>query len=117
MRLPASLALLAALLCPAAAQVSVPQQPMVPLGYCQLTTVSASTLISTCSGGIPAGATLAYIEAEAQSIRYRDDGTAPTTTVGMPIASGAAILYAGTLSAVRVIEQTASAKVNILFYR
>lgn len=113
--------LAAAFLCgfvsPAAAQVTIPGQRMVPLGYCQLTTLSSSVLISTCSGGIPAGATMAYIQAEAQAIRYRDDGTAPSGTVGMPIASGAAILYVGNLTAVRVIEQAASAKVNILFYR
>lgn len=114
----AAYAALAVLMIGAAqAQVATPGLPLIPLGYCQLTSVDTSTLISTCSGGIPAGANTAYIGAEAQAIRYRDDGTAPTTTVGMPLASGAAILYAGTLSKVRVISQTAGAKVNILFYR
>lgn len=107
--------LLAAL--PARAQIGTPDLPLVPLGYCQLTSVDTSTLISSCSGGIPAGATSALIVAEAQAIRYRDDGVAPSATVGMPLAVGATILYPGTLSAVRVISQTAGAKVNILFYK
>lgn len=104
-------------LAPAPAQVTTPGLPIVPLGYCQLATLTASTLLSSCSGGIPTGATAAYIQAEAQAVRYRDDGTAPTASVGMPIASGGSIYYAGTLTAVRVIEQTASAKLNVLFYR
>jgi hypothetical protein len=110
-------AALTALVCQAAAQVTVPGLRTVPLGYCQLTSLATAAKLSDCSGGIPAGANLAYIEAEAQAVRYRDDGTAPTGTVGMPIASGGSILYAGTLSAVQVIEQTASAKLNVLFYR
>lgn len=101
----------------AKAQVTNPAIPMVPVGYCQLTSVSASTLISSCSGGIPSGANTAIIQAEAKNLRYRDDGTAPQAGVGVQIAAGASILYTGTLSAVRVIEEAASAKVNILFYR
>src|SRR5882672_6430716 len=62
----------------------------VPLGYCQLTSLAAATKLSACSGGIPAGATSALISVEGAAIRYRDDGTAPTTTVGMPIAIGQA---------------------------
>lgn len=106
-----------ALCAPAAAQIGTPGLQLVPLGYCQLTSVDASTLVSSCSGGIPAGATTALIVAEAQAIRYRDDGVAPTATVGMPLAVGVTILYPGTLGAVRVISQTAGAKVNVLFYK
>lgn len=101
----------------AKAQTTTPGLPIVPLGYCQLTSVGAATKLSSCSGGIPAGATMAYIEIEAQAARYRDDGVAPTASVGMPIASGGSIFYAGTLSAVQIIEQTSGAKVNVLFYR
>lgn len=90
---------------------------LVPLGYCQLTSIDASTLISSCAGGIPAGATSAVFTPEAQAIRYRDDGTAPSTTVGMPAVVNVPITYTGTLSKVRVISQTAGAKLNILFYK
>jgi hypothetical protein len=81
---------------------------------------SAATTSSSASltgGGIPAGTTLAFLQAEAQAVQYRDDGGAPTSSVGMPLASGASLLYAGTFSALRVIEKTSGAKVNILFYK
>jgi len=100
----------------AKAQPSTPV-PAVPLGYCQLTTLTASTALTACADGIPAGATAAVIQAEAKNVRYRDDAVAPSATVGVQIAAGAAIFYGGTLSKVRVIEETASAKLNVLFYR
>lgn len=100
----------------AMAQVTVPGQPLVPLGYCQLS-VDAATPISACSPGVPSGATLAYLTAEAQAIRYRDDGTAPTAAIGQPLAKDVGLLYAGPVVRLRFIGQTAGAKVNILFYR
>lgn len=101
----------------ASAQVTTPGLPMVPLGYCQLTSIDASTLISTCAGGIPTGTNYALLVPEAQAIRYRDDGVAPTATVGFPVPAASVFLYAGTMTAVRVISQVAGAKLNILFYR
>lgn len=49
-----------------------------PLGYQQIT-VSTSALPLT----VPAGAQRAVVVVEAQPLRYRDDGTAPTASVGM----------------------------------
>lgn len=94
-------------------------QTWVSLGFCQLTSLSASTLISTCSGGIPAGATMAVISVSGAGIRYRGDssGVAPTPTVGMPVAVGQAFQYSSTLPLLRIIEQSASATVDINFYR
>ncbi|QIP09038.1 hypothetical protein [Bradyrhizobium symbiodeficiens] len=58
------------------------------------------------------------IKAEAQAVRYRDDGTAPTATVGFPMATAdEPFVYQGTISKLQFIEQTASAKLNVLFYR
>lgn len=99
---------------PAGAQTAL---TFVALGYCQLTSLALSTLISTCSGGIPSTATIAVISVEGAAIRYRDDGTAPTTTVGMPISSGQAFTYQSALMNLRIIQQSASATVNIAFYR
>lgn len=86
-----------------------------PLGYQQITDLSAATPLVP-----PAGATYAMITAEAQDVRFRDDtaaNTDPTATVGMPLAKGVALFYAGNLKAIRFIQQTAGAKLNILFYR
>lgn len=100
---------------------ATPGLRLTPLGYCQLTSIDASTLISSCSGGIPVGTNYAILTPEAQAIRYRDDGgstgTAPSAAVGMPLAVGTALAYQGTFTAMRVISQTSGAKLNILFYK
>lgn len=82
------------------------------LGYQQITNLSAATVLT-----FPVGTTLALITAETQAVRWRDDGTAPTATVGYPLAAGVELRYTalgqGTL---KFIEQTASAKLNITYY-
>jgi hypothetical protein len=89
---------------------------VVPLGYCQLS-VTAAVLVSTCSGGIPAGATFAKLTTETAAIRWRDDTTAPTAAVGYPVAIGAQSDYSGSLTTLQVIAQSGTATVNIVFYR
>lgn len=81
------------------------------LGYQQITSLSASAALT-----VPAGATMALIVAETQAVRWRDDGTAPTASVGMPLGTGVSLSYDGDLKAIRFIEQTASAKLNISYY-
>lgn len=114
--------LIGALLCigPASAQVRTPGLPMVPLGYCQIsaTALESAVGLSSCSGGIPTGATMAMLQAETANVRYRDDGTAPTSSVGMQIVSGQnPILYSGTLSAVEFIAASGSPVLDVAFYR
>jgi hypothetical protein len=87
-----------------------------PCGYQQLAvnTAQSLTVPAACKGG----AALAVIKAEAQALRYRDDGTAPTATVGMPVGVGdAPIQYEGTVTALQFIAQTSGGIVNVLFYR
>lgn len=98
------------------------QAPLISLGYCQLS-VTTAVPISTCPGGIPSGAFYAFIVPETNAIRVRDDGTNPTTTVGMPVGTNvpyyATASAAGTtsLSTVAVISQSGTATVNITFYK
>lgn len=100
------------------AQIATPGQPLVPLGYCQLTSLSASTGLSSCSGGIPATANAVVLRAEAQALRYRDDLVAPSATVGMPMAvADAAIFYQGRIGNLRFIEQTSGGKLDVSFYK
>lgn len=101
----------------ALAQTATPGLPLAALGYCQLSSIDASTALSSCSGGVPAGANFAVMQPEAQAIRYRDDGTAPTSSVGFPVAVGASFTRSGNLSNVRVISATSGAKLNVLFYK
>lgn len=81
------------------------------LGYQQITSLSSASGLTP-----PQGATMALVVAETQGVRWRDDGTAPTASVGMPIAAGAYLNYDGDLNRVKFIEQTASAKLNISYY-
>ena len=81
------------------------------LGYQQITSLSASTALTA-----PSGATLAVIVPEGYSVRWRDDGTAPTGSVGMPLAIGATLSYDGNLQNIRFIEQASGAKLNVSYY-
>jgi len=78
----------------------------------QITSLAAATGITA-----PAGATLAMIQAETQNVRWRDDGTDPTASVGMIIAAGDILMYTGDFSEIKLIEVTGSAKLNITYYR
>jgi hypothetical protein len=81
------------------------------LGYQQITSLSASTALT-----VPSGATLALIVPETQNVRWRDDGTAPTASIGMPIFVGASLSYDGDLKNIRFIQQDASATLNVSYY-
>ena len=82
-----------------------------PLGYQQITSLSTATALT-----VPGGANLAIIECETQSVRWRDDGTAPTASVGMLLATGSYFIYNGNLSAIEFIQTTASASLSVSYY-
>jgi hypothetical protein len=63
----------------------------------------------------PAGATIAQISVEGAGVRYRDDETAPTATVGMPVAAGTSFQYAGPLTAIQFIAQSGSPTIAVLY--
>lgn len=89
------------------------------LGYQQITSLSGSTALTvpaTDAYGNKLKPTVAFIVAESQAVRWRDDGTAPTASVGMPLAVGEPFAYDGDLTRIRFIEQTASATLNIAYY-
>lgn len=86
------------------------------VGYGQLTGLSSVKSLADVTGGIPVGSQSALIQAETEDIRWRDDGTNPTSSVGMLLAAGDAVLYDFPLSSIKFIEVTASAKLNITFY-
>lgn len=82
------------------------------LGYVQVAVDAAVGL-----GAIPTGTTLIQVVPEAQAVRWRDDGVAPTAAVGMPLAVGVTHLYTGAqMASLQYISQVAGAKVNATFY-
>ena len=84
-----------------------------PLGYQQVVGPASATSLPN----IPAGATYALITPDTQGIRWRDDGTDPTATVGMPVPAGTTLKYNGNLAAFRFIQTAATSTVNISYYK
>lgn len=89
------------------------------LGYQQITSLSAATALTVPAkdvNGLSCKPSLAMITPETQAVRWRDDGVAPTASVGMPLAAGVTLQYDGDLGNIQFIEQTAGAKLNITYY-
>lgn len=85
---------------------------LTPLGYQQIVGPAAATTLT-----VPAGATIAEVTVEGASVRWRDDGTAPTVSVGMPLAIGTFITFTTTLSALQFIQTAATATLDISYYK
>ncbi len=84
-----------------------------PLGHQQITSLGSAVALT-----VPAGAQRALMSATGQNVRLRDDGTNPTTSVGIRIVAGTwhPFLYEGDLAAVRVIQEAASATLDVAYY-
>jgi len=88
-------------------------------GYQQISDLSAAaglTIPAVTPEGLNGKPVFALIIAEGAPVRWRDDNTAPTASVGMPLAVGVPLQYDGDLSKIKFIEQSASAKLNISYY-
>lgn len=83
------------------------------LGYTQITNVSAAVGVGT----IPAGSERVILQAETQNVRYRDDGTDPTSSTGFLLVTNTIYEFnIAQIARMKFIEATASAKLNIGFY-
>lgn len=83
------------------------------LGYQQIPAASTTVAVSLT---VPSGARIAVVDVEAQNIRWRDDGAAPTATVGMRWMSDNEYVYSGNLSAIQFINESAGTILNISYY-
>lgn len=81
----------------------------VPLGYQQIVNPAAATNLT-----VPTAATMALISVSGSSVRWRDDGTAPTASIGMPMTAGQEFQYSGNLTAIQFIGSGAT--LDISFY-
>ena len=87
-------------------------QQFAALGYQQITLSGATGLT------VPVGANLAIIAADTAAVRWRDDGTAPTATIGMHLSNtGEPLQYSGPLAKIQFIAETGSPVLNISYYR
>lgn len=65
----------------------------------------------------PGGTVRALVIPETQAVRWRDDGDAPLAAVGMTLAVGQTLeVQGGSIDAIRFIEVTAGAVLNVTFY-
>jgi len=85
---------------------------LTPVGYEQIADVSTPAKALT----VPTGARVAIIQAVAQNVRWRDDGTDPDATTGMRLEAGSSIVYTGDLDAIKFFEEAASAELNVSYY-
>ena len=89
-------------------------------GYQQIVGMAASTALTVPArdlNGIATTPTVALIIAESASVRWRDDGVAPTATVGMPLPIGTVLMYDGDLRQIRFIQQAPTATLNVSYYK
>lgn len=82
------------------------------LGYEQV----AITALAVVGLTPPRGSFYAVIQADGCVVRWRDDGTDPTTTVGMKLADGGELVYDATLEAIGLIAASGSGVLNISYY-
>ncbi len=91
--------------------VQVFRGPRQSLGYQRMDDVMAvATYLA------PRGAISVILQAEDQNVRWRDDGVAPTATVGMLLRiTDPPFEYFGNLSALQVIRTAPGAILNLIY--
>jgi hypothetical protein len=87
-----------------------------PLQTSQYLAVTSASAVSLT---VPTAARIAEICNETANARYRDDGTAPTTSAGTLIGAGASVCfqYSGSLTAIQFIAVNTSTTLDVSYYR
>ena len=85
----------------------------VAVGYQQ---IAAFSTLQTLT--VPTGATAALIRVETTSVRWRDDGTAPTASVGqLMLTTDQPLWYPGVLTALQFIPTASTSTLDVTYYR
>lgn len=90
------------------------------VGFYQATSIdTAKTLASAIGTTVPTTADYCTVQADTQAVRYRDDGTDPTASVGTLLASGGTptVIRRGQFANAKFISATAGAKLNVEFFK
>jgi hypothetical protein len=96
------------------------------IGYCQMTalTVARFVVSSNCSAGAvpPAVTTAADVIVEicvsGAAIRYTSNASiTPTAAIGIPVSTNTCFQYSGPIANLQLIQQAASAIVDIEFFQ
>lgn len=88
------------------------QSSGVSLGFQVITDLSVAVSLA-----LPAGTTKMVLSVENSAIRWRQDGVAPTSTVGHMLDAGSTLVHDwGGLSNFQAIQVAAGATVNVSYY-
>jgi hypothetical protein len=89
-----------------------------PLGYQQISaaTLAAATPLTLPPPGNGQNIGYARIQADGGTVRWRDDGVAPTAAVGMQIADGGFLDYYGDFTKFQAILSTSTPTLNVSYY-
>ena len=85
-----------------------------PLGYQQLASVTSGTALNLT---VPNASRVAEICVGANSVRYRDDGTAPTTSLGMTATAAQCFQYSGNLVVIQFVAVNTPTTLDVSYYR
>jgi hypothetical protein len=106
-----------------------------PVGYQQITNLATAVGLTIPAATSPATAGIvgntsgtggassvgraryALIQAEGANVRWRDDGVAPTASVGFRLLQDDSFVYTGDLSAIQFIQETAGGKLSVSYLR
>lgn len=102
------IAIMALMMFPASAQI----RGLTAISFQAMNSLSSATNLPT----IPAGTVEAFVVCEGQSVRWRDDGTAPTASVGMLLPVSTPFPYIGSIPKIQFIQTTASATCEVTYY-
>lgn len=92
----------------------------VALGFTRITginTAAKGVFTGSITQASVSAKTWALVQAEGGSVRWRDDGTDPTASVGNLLAAGDSMQYVQYLPKLKLIAATAGASANVTFYR
>ena len=108
--------------------VLVSDDVLIPIGFEQLTPTASTALAGATKvhNGRTLTANRALVTCTTQDVRWRDDGydhdtatytgTVPTASVGVQLKADNDMFYNGDLLAIRFIEETSGAILNVAYY-
>ena len=86
---------------------------LIDLGDQQIDSLVAVTSLTLPTTGV---ATVAIIQAQGETIRWRSFEQTPTASAGGQIEAGDSITYTGDLTKFRMIEESSGAKAYVSYY-
>jgi len=86
-------------------------------GYLTLTVSSSAVSLADATPTIPENVQRCLIRCSGADVRIRDDGTAPTSSVGFPLVDGDTIWFDGDVYKLKAIRQDSTdATLDVLCY-